>query len=168
MDVVWEFFTEYGRLIVFLIGAAGAIFTIYGIVAGIIPSLVRLGKSLSSRKIAVLASGENQSAIINLLSDARFIRKKLLIGINGVRELERAADAGLLIVEWSDWHNDIDTILALKKPRTALIVYARPGSVPPAVLTLLDSKRNTLITNFRGRLLNDVFVSMVTTGYEKN
>jgi hypothetical protein len=31
----------------------------------------------------------------------------------------------------------------------------------------LDGKRHTAVTNFRGRLLNDIVTAMITTSYEK-
>ena len=34
-------------------------------------------------------------------------------------------------------------------------------------MSLLDKKRNVVVNNFRGRLLNDIVVSMITTSYEK-
>jgi hypothetical protein len=46
-----------------------------------------------------------------------------------------------------------------------MIVYApyNKGRIPDDQMENLDGKRNTSVTNFRGRLLNDVVTAMITT-----
>ena len=62
----------------------------------------------------------------------------------------------------------IGEILQAKKDATALVVYAPkgPASIPPDKFVELNSKRNVMVTNFRGRLLNDIVVSLMTTSYQ--
>ena len=75
----------------------------------------------------------------------------------------------MYLVVWHDWAADIVEILRQKPDQCALIVYAPydRGRIPDGQMTLLDGKRHTAVTNFRGRLLNDIVASMITTSYEK-
>jgi adenylyl/guanylyl cyclase-like protein with sensor domain len=50
-----------------------------------------------------------------------------------------------------------------------------PSGTPPSIVAkgptvtrFLDRHRNIVVNNFRGRLLNDIIVSMITTSYEKS
>lgn len=61
-------------------------------------------------------------------------------------------------------------ILFMKPDECALVVYAPydQGRIPDEQMKKLDGKRHTAVTNFRGRLLNDIVASMITTSYEKD
>lgn len=63
----------------------------------------------------------------------------------------------------------MDEIIRHKQDATALIVYApqEDGKVPSEMLCKINNERNSLIVNFRGRLLNDILVFMMTTQYPK-
>ncbi len=76
----------------------------------------------------------------------------------------------IFLVHWRDFKDKIDLILAKKKSNTALIIYApqNEGFIEPKeMVEKINSYPNTTIVNFRGRLLNDILVSMITTSYSK-
>lgn len=133
-----------------------------------LPALVRLGNGLSRRKIAIFAKGNNLNFLTNLLVDTKLFNKKNLIDVSSSGDFGRAERATVFLVFWDDWQDKIDEILRAKKDNTALVVYAPPGAIPRDKLVELDNKRNVTVTNFRGRLLNDIVVSMITTSYQKD
>lgn len=134
---------------------------------GITPALFRLGRGLSGRKIAIFAKGDMLTSLIALLEDSKLFWPENIIGIAANGDVGKAEIASVFLVSWSDWGESINEILSHKTDGTALVVYATPGSIQPADMELLNSKRNVTVTNFRGRLLNDLVVSMITTSYEK-
>ena len=71
-------------------------------------------------------------------------------------------------MKWSDFKEDYKQVLSKKTDSDALIVYApqEEGFIEKEAVNELNRHRNVTITNFRGRLINDVFVSMITSGYE--
>ena len=71
-------------------------------------------------------------------------------------------------VYYTNWAEDFEKILSRKKDGTALIVYAplELGKISGEHLSLINEKRNATVTNFRGRLLNDLVISMITTGFD--
>lgn len=152
-----------------VIFAGGLLLTLYLFVRGIAPVLWRLGNGLARRKIAIFAKGDNAASLENLLSDSKLFRPKNIIKIHTSGDIARAEPASVYLMLWHDWsQDDIKEILWQKPDRCALVVYAPydKGPVPREQMVELDGKRNTTVTNFRGRLLNDVVLSMITTSYE--
>lgn len=134
---------------------------------GILPVLLRLGNGLAKRKIAIFAKAENLTSLQNLLMHSGLFSQKNIVGITKKEDIGAAERATVYLVHWNDWSGDIDDVLRQRKDSEALIVYAPdgPGSIPQDKMKILDGKRNTAVTNFRGRLLNDIVTAMITTSY---
>jgi hypothetical protein len=150
---------------VFAFGLLAGIFSIIVIIRGVAPVLWRLGNGLANRQIALFARGDNLSSLKLLLNNSHLLRSKNIIEVTSPKDIGAAAKATVFIVFWHDWASDIDEILAHKEDRCALIVYAPydRDPIPTEQMIKLDGKRHTAVTNFRGRLLNDIITSMITT-----
>jgi len=137
---------------------------------GISPVLYRLGNGLANRKIAIFAKGDNRASLKSLLMDSELFKEKNICEISGIHDIGKAEDASVYLVFWQDWAGHIDEILGMKPDKCALVVYApyNMEKIPVEQMNNLDGKRHTSVTNFRGRLLNDVVTSMITTPYEEN
>lgn len=138
-------------------------------VRGVFPALLRLGNGLAKRKIALFAKGDNAQSLKNLLMDSKLFHEKNIIAITRSEDIGRAESATMYLVFWHDWIENIDEILRLKPDGCALIIYSpyNQARISEENMTKLDGKRHTAVTNFRGRLLNDIVTSMITTSYEK-
>ena len=138
-------------------------------VNGVFPALLRLGNGLAKRKIALFAKGDNMSSLKSLLMDSKLFKAKNICEIGVKEDIGRAESATMFLVFWPDWAAQITDILNKKHDECALIVYAPTdkGRIPDEQMKNLDGKRHTAVTNFRGRLLNDIVASMITTSYEK-
>ena len=157
---------SYITTVIFLVTLA---FGIYAWLSGILPALWRLGNGFSKRQIAIFAKGDTLISLKSLLLDTDLFNKKNIIDISSESDFGRAERATLFLVSWDDWQQEkIDEILRAKKDNTALVVYAPKGpkSIPDNKFAELNSKRNVMVTNFRGRLLNDIVVSLMTTSYQ--
>jgi len=146
--------------------------TVVGIVLwlrGIAPALVRLGNGLARRKIAIFAKDSMLKSLESMLLDSKLFRKGNIIEISDEGDIGRSEEATLFLVYWPDWKGSIGEILRHKVDGTALIIYAPQdqGFVPAETIAELNLKRNVILVNFRGRLLNDIVASMITTSYEK-
>lgn len=150
-----------------LIAVAGLISTIYLTIAGVVPVLYRLGMALSKRKIAIFAT-EKYEELKEMLVDSNIFKEKNIIKINK-GEIKKAEDISLFIVHYSSFKNEIDQIISIKKDSDSMIVYAPQdaGFIEKDALNKLNSQRNTIIVNLRGRLINDILISMMTTGFKK-
>ena len=136
---------------------------------GIVPVLLRLGNGLSRRKIAIFAKGDTLTSLEDLLHDSKLFRKLNFIKVTSMDDLGRAEEATIFLVYWPDWKDGLPRILSKKVDGTALIIYApyEGGAIPPETMGKLNIHRNVVVNNFRGRLLNDIIASMITTSYEK-
>lgn len=156
------------------IGTAQTIFWVavigigaWGTLSGILPVLMRLGRGLAKRQIVIFAKGDKMRSLKDLLLDSKLFKSKNIKEITSVSDLGRAEEITVFLVFWDDWKDDIDQILNKKTDGTALIVYAPMdlGDIPPDQMCQIGEQRNVTVTRFRGRLLNDIVVSMITTSY---
>ena len=135
---------------------------------GISPALRSLGNGLRKRKIALFARNENLAGIREALLRSKVFRKENIFGIERPEDIGSAKDASVFVLYWPDWADHLDAILNKKDDATPLIVYCprTAGPISNGDMEKIDGHRNTAISNFRGRLLNDIVTSMVTTSYE--
>lgn len=132
---------------------------------GVFPVLIRLGKGLSTRKIAIFAEGDNQKSLKDLLADSGLFNKKNIIGVGNIGDLGRAEKATLYVIHWQSWCESIEKLLSLKKDKTGLVVYSplKEGGISTEMMDKLEQHRNVAVTNFRGRLLGDILLSVLTS-----
>lgn len=170
METITEFFN--GSFFV-IFGGISTIITIillaYGIflwLKGILPIVIRLGKGLSGREIAIFADSNNFDSLKNLLVDSDIFKERNISHVDQ-KSFKKAEDISLMLVHWKSFEDQLDKILDIKKDTDALIIYAphEDGKISPKNMKIINEHRNTLVVNFRGRLLNDILVSMMTTSY---
>lgn len=150
-----------------LITVAAFIYVVCLFARGVIPVLVRLGMGLSKRKIAVFADTEFDN-LLGMLVDSGIFRKSNVIKITK-GAIKKAEDITLYLVHWKYFNDKLDEILAIKRDATALLVYAPQdeGKIDQQSLEKINAERNSLVINFRGRLLNDVLACMITTSNKR-
>jgi len=149
-----------------LLAIIGILYTAYLIIKGVFPVWYRLGMGLSKRKIAVFAEQEFEN-LKNMLVDSNIFKVKNILKIDK-QSIKKAESITLLLVHWKCFETEIDNILKIKKDSDALIIYApqNEGFIDKNILEIINIERNSIIVNFRGRLLNDILTSMITTSYE--
>lgn len=160
------FFIVVGGFATFVM-IIGFLYTAWLVISGVLPVWYRLGIGLSERKIAVFASTDYAS-LQNMLVDSKMFKQSNILQISPT-DLKKAEKQSLFLVHWKDFQSKLDEILSIKKDSTALIVYApqSEGRIDQALVDKINEHRNSIIVNFRGRLLNDILISLITTSYEK-
>lgn len=160
---------EYFHIATFVFVIAGMAWGGYLCWRGILPVIIRLGKGLANRKIAIFAKGDEFSRLKSLLVDSGLFDEKNICGISDEGDIGKAEQASVYLIHWPDWADAHRKILGKKPDGCALVVYAPSsgGKIPPEAMNELDAHRNTAVTNFRGRLLNDIVTAMITTGYAR-
>ena len=138
-------------------------------IKGISPVLYRLGDGLANRSIAVFAKNDNLTSLKSLLIQSKLFREQNILSITKSDDLSTAEQASVYLMYWPDWKEHTAEILHMKPNSCPLVVYAplNGGRIPEAEMVNLDDKRHTAVTNFRGRLLNDIVTAMITTSYEQ-
>ena len=136
-------------------------------IKGILPVMIRLGMGLATRKIAILGKEESVGTIMHLLKGSKLFNKTNVTSINSLNDIGEMEGKTLHIVVWEDWSvEDVFKIAEKKENASSLIIFAKPGSIPNEILPKLDEFKHMIVSNFRGRLLNDILVSIMTTSYE--
>jgi len=132
---------------------------------GVLPVLIRIGNGLSKKQIVIFAKNDNLTSLKKLLFDSGLFNKKKISEVSTKGDLGVAENKNVYLVFWHDWSDCIDDILNLMEDKTALIVYAPQelGFISKEAMEKLNNKRNVMVTNFRGRLLNDITTSIITT-----
>jgi hypothetical protein len=177
METIYNFFNHPFFII---IGGIFATLAIIGIllnlifwILGITPLLWRLGYGRWFRKIAIVADDKYFNILRNDLVDSGIFRKNNISQIS-CQSLSKVKEHYLLLVHYQSFtEENIKEILANKVSKAGLIFYYPEFSpqdgmrIPDDMLKLINSKENTTIVNFRGRLLNDIITTFITTSYGK-
>jgi hypothetical protein len=165
MDMIIEYGPIVLRWILIALGGFTTIMLVLGAVRGVIPVLWRLGKSLYNRKIALYAENSALSLKSTLVDSKLFKDKNIDIITN--KEIAKGATHSIMVVYYPEFKNSILDILNHKRDSDTLIVYApqSEGFIEKEVLNRICNERNTILVNMRGRFLNDVLTSMITTNY---
>ncbi len=127
----------------------------------------RLGLGLWKRKIAIFAK-DQYDLLYNLIVNSGLFEKKNIKKVL-LDDLENKEDCSLWLIHYDYCKEVLEKILLSLGDSNVLIVYApkSEGEITEAHLAELNKKRNCIVVNFRGRLLNDLLVSMVTSGNKK-
>lgn len=150
-----------------LVAIMTLIYGIYIVLNGVMPVWIRLGKSLSNKKIAIYAENDFES-LKSLLSDSGIFKIKNIEKISN-DSLAKGESHTMMLVNYIDFKDKIEEIINYKKDSDALIIYAphSSGTIEHILMQKINESRNSIVVNMRGRLLNDIFTSMITTTYEK-
>lgn len=171
MNEIIDFFNHPFFIIVggisTLIAIVGFCYGIYVVLKGILPVWIRLGRGLHNRKIAIYAE-ENYNSLESNLIDSGIFKKNNIIQIHN-NSIEKGRDYTMMLVYYPECQDCLKSILKTKRDSDALIIYAprENGDISKEILEKINLQRNSIIVNFRGRLLNDIVTSMITTVYEK-
>lgn len=166
LDLILDIYIWVGRAFTLPVILATAC-AIYLSCRGILPVLYHLGLALSKRKIAIFAESNDFNNLKNILVDSKLFKEKNILQIDR-RSIGRAEGASLLLLHWKSFEDGLDSVLGIKKDAAALIVYAptEDGKIDDEAMEKISEYRNVIVANFRGRLVNDVLVCMVTSAWK--
>ena len=156
-----------------ILGGATALLTIltflYGVACWffeISPIVFRLGLALWKRNVAIFSSADQFQSLKNTLIDSRIFTERKIVHITA-DNIERAKNETIYLVDWESFGANIEQVFSTRyNHQTAIIIFAKPGSIPQETMGQIANRPNTVVVNFRGRLLNDIITSLITTSYE--
>jgi hypothetical protein len=140
-------------------------YTVFLFFKGVLPVWYRIGIGLSKRKVAIFAD-KNYSDLDDLIKDSKIFNKTIKIHKGNIK---KAKTETIFLVHWGEYKNEIDKIINIKETSTPLIIYSPQGTdkINQDSLEKINNEPNSVIVNFKGRLLNDIFTSVITTSYDK-
>lgn len=154
-----------GLTVVF--AAIGIIYRVVCITLGVTPLVFRIGKAIWRRKVAIIGSAEAFSSLKDCIIDTNIFKNHNVIHIP-IDNIEKSKEHTILLVDWETSGNYIDNIfLARKNYNTAVIIFAKPASIPHGKMDEIGNRSNTVVVNFKGRLLNDILNSLITISFDE-
>ncbi len=164
MENIKLFFDIIGYIFTFIF-ILGIIYTLCCILIGNSPIWYRLGIGLTRRRIAIF-SADKYSELKDLFTESGVFKGKIT-QINP-NDIAKAKDETIFLVNWDECTDKIEEIFhARKNHQVPVIIFAKPGSIDRDIMEDIGNRSNTVVVNFKGRLLNDVLTSMITTSYGK-
>ena len=156
------FFTIFGGFSTILVGLAVLLRALLWIL-GVTPPLIRLGVGLSQRKIAIIADDNKQTELKDLLSNSRLFRRSNLITIRS-NNIESAKHCTIYVVDWDSFSTNIhDVIRTRLSDQVPIIILAKPRAIPHETMNSISDKPNIIVTNSKGRLVNDVISGIISS-----
>lgn len=169
------FLMAFINMVGFLTTVFGIILFIWAIVSwflGVYPLFLRLGFGRWSRKIAIAANDDMYSSLKIDLVDTGIFRDKNIYQIKE-NALAKIKDATLVLIHYQSFTEDqIKNIILNKRSDSGFIFYfpefTPPTTVIPAsMMKEINNQQFTTIVNMRGRLINDIVITLLSTSYEK-
>lgn len=134
---------------------------------GVTPLVLRLGIALWKRKVAVFADAESFASLKLMLIDSGVFKAANIDRVDLI-DIAKAKKFDIYLIDWASSHSHINAIFDCRQSQqTPVIIFAAPKAIPEDELINIANKSNTVIVNFRGRLMNDLLTSLVTTSYDK-
>lgn len=146
--------------------ALGIIWGVCRWIRGIVPLSIRAGK-LKQHAIAIFASADNYNELVNSLSATKLFGGKSFTRVSTVGDMDTCDGKHIFIVNWADWGDNIDKVLAKKTPQTGIVIYALPGKIGQPEMEKLQTYNFVTVTNFRGRLITDLLTMALAINYAR-
>ena len=156
-----------------VITVVGFLITAVSWALGLATPIWRLGLGLRRRRIGIAADTENFNTLKIDLTSTGVFRENNIKQITK-DHLSAVKNHSLVIVHYKSFcAEDIKQILNDKESACGMIFYSPesgPDSedkIPNDMFQEIVRRENTTVVNFRGRLLNDIINTIITTSYQK-
>ena len=153
-----------------IIGALTLVALVVGAFSRLGKAAWRFGLALFGKKIMIVANDEDYRDLEEDISDSGLIKSKNIQRISS-KQLAKTKEALLLIIVYGYLDKeDFKSVATGKSARCGLIVYCSPekGRIKDEEMELLSKTAFTALCNFRGRLVNDVLLMMLSTSFKKS
>lgn len=170
MEVI-KAFLELVGLITTLIAVLTFFAAVIALILGISPLLFRLGLGRWRRKITVLSNSDSFASLRDDLVSSGVFRANNINHVTN-KSLAQVSECNLLLVDYGSFTDEqMKTIIKNKKSSAGMIVYfpdfSPTNRVPDDVMKLINDEPHSVLVNFRGRLINDILITLLSTSYDK-
>ena len=168
IQVVRLFFEVIGTVTTIVAIITGVI-TFFGWLTGVSLVMKRLGLGRWYRKVLIVGGASETKSLRKDLEDSGVFRSKNITEADD-RNLSDVKKASLILLDyWSLTEAQVKTVLANKEKEAGLIVYSPMGKnrIPDEVSEIINNEPFTTLVNMRGRLVNDLLITLMSTSYDK-
>lgn len=168
IQTVRLFFEVIGVLTIVATFVAGFM-TFFGWLTGVSLVMKRLGLGRWYRKVLIVGKESETKSLRRDLEDSGVFRKSNIDEVDG-RNLTDIKQASLILLDyWSLTEGQVSTVLANKQKQAGLVVYSPMGKgrIPDEISATINNEPFTTLVNMRGRLVNDLLITLISTSYDK-
>lgn len=152
-----------------VVAIIGGLMTFFGWSAGVFMVMKRLGLGRWYRKVTILSDVNNGESLKKDLIDSGVFREKniKLIGENNISDI-KSADL-VLLDYWSISPEKALGAISNKQKHAGLVVYSpmKKGRIEDEVTARINDEPFTTLVQMRGRLVNDLLITLMSTSYDK-
>lgn len=160
-----------------VLGLVGDIMTLGSIIAaavvaycaitGILRALWRFGLGVAWRKVHIIADADVRDELRSDLIGSGIIKKRnIATRTKGMTGNLKGACMFILDYEYLG-EDEVLKILSNKDFNSGALVYAKPGIIPEGVLDKLNTYQHVSVVNFRGRLVNEALLLLLSTSFTR-
>lgn len=168
---------DFGNRIWFLFGVIGTLSTIavvFSFVRYVLPSILclavpafRFGQSIAWKKVFIISSGDTLRELRGDLGRSGIIKKRNII-TKTKGEMSDLDGARLLILDYAHLgETEVLEVVSHKDSNCGVLVYAETEVIPKEVMRKLNLYRHVSVVNFRGRLINEILLLLVSTSFTR-
>lgn len=170
-DVVQNFISSVGTLAT-VVQIAMFIILVLICCRYLISVAKRFGLGLWKRQIAIITSDTNLVNSLKAdLTSTGFIRAGNVVHIS-IENLKDLPGYSIAVIDYGSFLGDkgqLCNFIEQMDSSVGIVLYCRPehGRLSDELMQKINNSSRVILTNFRGRLVNDVISSLVSTPYEK-
>ena len=167
MEIIRLFFEIVGMITTTAM-IFGGIALFFGWFLGVFLVMKRLGLGRWYRKILIISTNDGGQTLKKDLVDSGVFREKNVTIAND-NSLADIKDSDLILYDYWKLPGCIDEVLRNKQKRAGLIVYSPANNqrMSADVVEMVNKEPFTVLVNMRGRLVNDILITLMSTSYDK-
>lgn len=159
---------EAGSSLLSFIKTLSLLFFIILALCGLIKPAWRFAIALKAKKIYVVSNLDNSQTICDDLVNSGLIKEKNIIKKNS-DQIGYLSKAKLLILDFDFLDEEkILKVVESKEPACGVIVYSKCKKITDSTMDKLNESPQVSVVNFRGRLINEVILLLISTSFVKS
>ena len=129
----------------------------------------KFSKNIMQCRIAIYSNPDRD--LNSTIKSMNVFEEKNIRTIIPNNDINIGKDSNLLVINYEDFSDRILKIIdeCRNSTKIPVIIFANPGAIQPiTLLNEITNRNNLTIVNYKGRLLNDIITSLITTEFSKN
>ena len=162
-------FFEIIGAVTIIIAIVGGLATFFGWTMGIFMVMKRLGIGRWYRRVLVVSDISHGASLKEDLINSGVFREKN-IKVIGEQNISDVKNSDLILLDyWSISPEKSLVAIANKQSHAGLVVYSpmKNGRIADEVTERINDEPFTTLVNMRGRLVNDLLITLMSTSYDK-
>lgn len=136
-------------------------------ITGLLKAMWRFGIGVAWKKVFIVAEADARDELRGDLMRSGIVRKRNIETMTR-GQTSNLKGARLIVLDYGYLKEDETVrIVSQKDSDCGVLVYAKPGAIPDEVMEKLNLSQHVSVVNFRGRLVNEVLILLLSTSFTR-